>query len=186
MADRKDFPVFEVVVTTLPSSGFPLKLHPDPSQRAAIAHAAGISDLSEFAADIVLKRWRRDGVEISGELNARIEQPCVVTLEPVEQEIREDFRFTFLPERSALAKPLSGPDREIVLDPEGDDPPELFSGDTIDVWPVVFEVFSLAIDPFPRKPGAELPAPGATHSGSPEGETASPFAALKALKRDAE
>jgi uncharacterized metal-binding protein YceD (DUF177 family) len=186
MSDRKDFPVFEVVVSTLPSSGFPLKLQPNPLQRAAIAQAAGISGLSDFTAEIVLKRWRRDGVEISGELKARIEQPCVVTLEPVEQEIREIFRFNFLPERSALAKPLSGADREIVLDPEGEDPPELFSGDSIDVWPVAFEVLSLAIDPFPRKPGAEFPAPDAASPGLPESDSTSPFAALKALKRDPE
>jgi uncharacterized metal-binding protein YceD (DUF177 family) len=186
MSDRNDFPVFEVIVTTLPSSGFPLKLQPKPAQSAAIAQAAGISVLHEFSADIVLKRWRRDGVEISGELLARIEQPCVVTLEPVAQEIREDFRFTFLPEKSALAKPPSGLDREIFLDPEGEDPPELFSGDTIDVWPIVFEVLSLAIDPFPRAPGAEFPASDAASPAGPEEGTASPFAALKALKRDAE
>jgi uncharacterized metal-binding protein YceD (DUF177 family) len=125
-------------------------------------------------------------VEISGELRARIEQPCVVTLETVEQQILEDFRFTFLPEKSALAKPPSAADREIVLDPEGEDPPELFSGDSIDVWPIVFEALCLSIDPFPRKPGVEFPAAGAASPGSPEEESTSPFAALKALKRDPE
>lgn len=186
MSDRKDFPFFEVVVTTLPTSGFPLKLRPNAAERAAIAREAGITSLKEFTADILLKRWRRDGVEVSGELVARIEQPCVVTLEPVEQQIHERFRFTFLPERSPLAKPASGMDREIVLDPEGEDPPELFSGDAIDIWPVAFEVLSLAIDPFPRAAGAELLDPGNEPSGGEPSDRASPFAALKVLKRDEE
>jgi hypothetical protein len=186
MSDRKDFPVFEVVVTTLPASGFPLKLRPNAAERAAIAREAGITSLPEFTADILLKRWRRDGVEVSGELEARIEQPCVVTLEPVEQAIHERFRFTYLPERSPLAKPASGLDREIVLDPEGEDPPELFSGDVIDIWPVAFEVLSLNIDPFPRAPEAELPDPGRVPSGDESPDRTSPFAALKVLKRDEE
>ena len=186
MSDSKDFPVFEVVVTTLPASGFPLKLRPSSSECIAIARQAGITSLPHFKADILVKRWRRDGVEVSGELEARIEQPCVVTLEPVEQEIRETFRFTFLPERSPLAKPPSGLDREIVLDPEGEDPPELFSGDTIDIWSMAFEVLSLAIDPFPRAPGAELPDPVEATSANQSSDPNSPFAALRTLKLDEE
>lgn len=38
----------------------------------------------------------------------------------------------------------------------GGDAPETFSGDFIDVGALAEEFFGLAIDPYPRKPGAEL------------------------------
>ncbi len=83
-------PSFEVNVTTLPGSGYHVTLRPGDKERAAIAEAAGITALPMLEADLVLKRWRRDGVEVTGELRARAEQPCVVTLEPVFQDIRRE------------------------------------------------------------------------------------------------
>jgi uncharacterized metal-binding protein YceD (DUF177 family) len=182
MAPKLKIPSFSVNVATLPSSGYALSLRPNGQEREALAKAAGVTALHELEADIVLRRWRRDGVEIKGELRARAEQPCVVTLEPVFQDIREPLRATFLPEHSALAVPVERHDRELVLDPEGDDPPDTFEGDSIDVWPFILEMLMLAIDPFPRAPGAEL-APAADDAGEqPESAEESPFAVLRALK----
>ncbi len=174
-------PSFDVNVTTLPGSGFPVALRPGEKERAAIAQAAGITALPMLETDLVLKRWRRDGVEVTGELRARTEQPCVITLEPVFQEISQKLRTTFLPEHSALAVPVHRQDRELVLDPEGDDPPETFEGDSIDLWPFVLEMLVLALDPFPRAPGAQLEA-APDEAGEPENAGKSPFAVLQALK----
>jgi len=175
-------PAFDVIVTTLPFSGHPVKLRPNEAERAALANAAGITALPVLEADLVVKRWRRDGVEITGELNARVEQPCVITLDPVFQDIHESFRFTFLPERSPLATPVGRTDRELVLDPEGEDPPETYSGDTIDVWAVVFEVLVLAIDPFPRVQGAELVTSDPEGADQDTKGKQSPFSVLRTLK----
>ena len=49
---------------------------------------------------------------------------------------------------------------EILLDAEGPDSPETFSGDTIDVGALAEEFFGLAIDPYPRKQGVSLEAAG--------------------------
>ena len=162
----------------------PWPLRPNESEREALAKAAGVTALHELEADIVLRRWRRDGVEIKGELRARTEQPCVVTLEPVTQEIREPLRATFLPAHSALAVPVERQDRELVLDPEGDDPPDTFEGDSIDVWPFILEMLMLAIDPFPRSPGAELTDVAQERSDEAENAKESPFAVLRGLKRE--
>ena len=43
--------------------------------------------------------------------------------------------------------------REVVLDPEGEDPPDLLDEDRIDLADYVVEHLALDIDPFPRKPG---------------------------------
>jgi uncharacterized metal-binding protein YceD (DUF177 family) len=63
---------------------------------------------------------------------------------------------------------------------EDDDLPDYFEGNEIDLADLVLEVFALAIDLYPRKPGAELPEDMA---GDDPAEL-SPFAALKALKKD--
>jgi len=49
---------------------------------------------------------------------------------------------------------------EILIDAEGPDSPETFSGDTIDVGALAEQFFGLAIDPYPRKQGASLSAGG--------------------------
>jgi uncharacterized metal-binding protein YceD (DUF177 family) len=182
MSEMENIPSFEVNVATLPGSGYPLALRPDARECAALAAAAGVTALPMLEADLVFRRWRRDGVEVTGELRARVEQPCVVTLEPVFQDIAEPLRATFLPEKSRLAVPVHRQDRELVLDPEGDDPPETFEGDSIDVWPFVLEMLMLAIDPFPRSPGAEFVEERADAEKEPEIAEKSPFAALRALK----
>lgn len=182
MASNPKIPSFAVNVATLPSSGYVLSLRPNEHEREALAKAAGVTALHELEADIVLRRWRRDGVEIKGELRASVEQPCVVTLEPVIQQIREPLRATFLPEHSALAVPVERQDRELVLDPEGDDPPDTFEGDSIDVWPFILEMLMLALDPFPRAPGAEFAAAAEDAGEQAEIAEKSPFAVLRALK----
>ena len=68
----------------------------------------------------------------------------------------------------------------MAIDPEAPDPPEVMDGTTIDIGALVEEIFVLAIDPYPRAPGAELPANGGVEPGS-EGE--SPFAVLREVMR---
>jgi uncharacterized metal-binding protein YceD (DUF177 family) len=61
-----------------------------------------------------------------------------------------------------------------------DEPPEVFTGKSFDLGPVVTEHFALAIDPYPRAPGAELPTdPDAGAANQSE----SPFAVLAKLKK---
>jgi hypothetical protein len=100
---------------------------------------------------------------------------CGVTLEPFEQELDGEIRLRALPEGSAA---LGGTDEgggELDLDPEGDDPPDVLEGHEIGLGAYVVEDLSLAIDPFPRKPGVEFQAP--EQAGEP-----SPFAVLAKLK----
>ena len=189
MKKSRDFPSFEVHVATLPANGFELKLRPDALTCAQLAKAAGVSDVSMLEADIVLKRWRRDGVELAGQLRAAVEQPCIVTLEPVFQQINQHFSTRFVAEGSSLSMPVGRVDRELVLDPEGEEPPESYSHDKIDVWPVVCETLLLAIEPFPRIAGARLPdaVTGVLQDADPPGaETSgfSPFAVLEKIDRD--
>ncbi len=68
---------------------------------------------------------------------------------------------------------------EVLVDPEGVDPAEPLPAEGIDLGELVVQELAVALDPYPRKPGAEVPA----EYRPPEVETKEgPFAALKALK----
>lgn len=83
-----------------------------------------------------------------------------MTLEPVPSKIDETVEHIFVPEGSKLARMVTNEQGEIVLDPDGPDIPDQFTGDSIDVGAVVAEFAALAIDPYPRKPDAEFAVKG--------------------------
>jgi len=174
-------PVFDVVVTTLPAAGYSVRLAASDEDLRAMAGATDVEAFEQLQAEVTVRRWRRDGAQVSGRVHAVVVQPCIVSLEPVRQVIEEDFASTFVPHDSKLAKPSRTGEGEILLDPEGEDAPEIFEGDSIDVWSVVAEWLNLAIDRFPRAPGAELAMDfGMTDAGE---DKVKPFSALARLKR---
>src|SRR5690606_9865191 len=99
---------------------------------------------------------KRSGVRVAGRVTADLQQACIVTLDPVAGQIDETFEALFVPEGSRLAKPRLSSEGEMLLDAEGADAPETFTGDSIDVGELAEEFFVLGIDPYPRKGGAVL------------------------------
>lgn len=152
-----DSPVsFAVHVARLPKDGMSVAVEADAAQRAALAAAHGLLAVERFVAPLEVVAWKKGGVRVTGRVEADIVQQCVVTLEPVAARVDEAVAATFLPEGSRLAVPSYSAEGEILLDAEGDDGPELFSGDTIDVGRLAEEFFALGVDPYPRKAGAAL------------------------------
>ena len=178
-----------------PPFSYPVKVE-NISANAVVVHVEasgreleGLAELwqvvgvKSLKAELQIARWKKDGVRMKGRVEADVVQSCVVTLEPVETHIDEPFEQIFVPEGSKLARIVTGEAAEMVLDPEGPDLPEAFSGDAIDVGEVVTEFAALAIDPYPRKPGIEF----ADHlEGDPQEKSGrrNPFAALKDWKKD--
>lgn len=148
---------FEVNVARLPAKGMPVKIEADPRQRTELAQIHGVLSVEWFRADLHIASWKRNGVKVSGQVEAEITQQCVVTLEPMQNDIREAVSAVFLPQDSKLGRLGFGEAGEILLDADGPDSPEIFSGDTIDVGALAEEFFGLAIDPYPRKQDAALP-----------------------------
>lgn len=147
-----------VHVARLPKKGMAVTVEADAEQRAALAAVHGLREVVRFVAGLEVAPWREGGVRVSGRVVADIVQDCVVTLEPVEATVDEAVEAMFVPEGSKLAVPARSAEGEILLDAEGDDAPEVFSGDTVDVGQLAEEFFSLGIDPYPRKTGATLAA----------------------------
>lgn len=170
---------FPVHVARLPGKGMPVRIEADAAQRKALAVVHDLLAVEHFRADLDIIGWRRDGVKVTGRVRADIVQSCVVTLEPVVGVIDEDISALFLPEGSRLAVPKRNSEGEIILEPEGDDGPELFSGDTIDVGQLAEEFFAMGIDPYPRKTGVQIDAPPAQD----EEKRGPLFEKLQALKK---
>ena len=151
----------------------PVRLHlaPDETERAAVAKALGLQGLPAFTADVTARSWL-DGVEVTGRLEAVVEQICGVTLDPFEADVEAEIEIRAVPEGSPHAATADG--GELELDPDAPDAPDVLHGDAIDLAAYVVEHLALELDPFPRKPGAEF-------DYQPEEAETSPFAVLKKL-----
>lgn len=147
---------FKAFVTRLPQKGMPVVIDADARQREALAAAHELVSVERFHAELHVAPWKRHGVKVSGRVEADIIQECVVTLEPLQARIEEEVEGLFLPADSKLGRQGFDASGEIHIDAEGPDSPETFTGDMIDVGALAEQFFGLAIDPYPRKPGAEL------------------------------
>jgi uncharacterized metal-binding protein YceD (DUF177 family) len=104
-------------------------------------------------------------IAAEGWLAATVTQTCVVSLEDFDAPVADHFTLRFVPE---------GTEAEEV-DPDSED--EIpFADRVIDLGEAATEQLALDLDPWPRKPGAVLPA-------GEEDSSAPPFAALTRLRR---
>ncbi len=150
----------------------------DPAERAALADRFGLISLDRFRASFSLRRLRKDLIRVKGHISASLVQACVVTLDPVPAEIAEDVELDF-------SESVDEPGTEMDLDAGAADGPEPFSGGMIDLGEVAAEQLGLAIDPYPRKPGAAIPAEWAADPAAepaPEAKV-NPFSALEKLTK---
>lgn len=147
----------------------------DAEAREALAERLDVLAVEALDARLVLARFR-GGIRVTGRVCARIAQACVVSFVPVFQDIDEPVDRVFLPASQRPREP--DPGSEVFVDLEGEDPPDYIDGPEIDLSELVVETVSLAIDPYPRAPDAELSELGAGDAD----EEAGPFAGLKALK----
>jgi uncharacterized metal-binding protein YceD (DUF177 family) len=160
-----------VNVTQIPDGGLHREIEADAPARAAMAEIAGVRDISSVHAAFDLSR-RSGGVHVTGRVQAKVGQTCVVTLEPIESEIDEEVDLIFAPAQE-IAPQIDTDDGESALV----EAPEPIENGMIDLGRLATDVLYLAIDPYPRKQGAVF-EPQVTAS-DPEDH---PFAALKALQ----
>lgn len=157
-----------VALARIPPAGREERLAATPEECAALARRFGIHAVNRLAAALRLRPEPGGAVRVEGRLSAEVVQDCVVTLEPVTQAVEEAVTLRILPPGAAYTEDPEGPD-EIEAD-----------GVTADLGEALAEQLALALDPYPRAPGARLDVPG----GAGEEETAArgPFAGLSALR----
>ncbi len=161
-----------VALDDVPEDGQHFDLDADADTRAAVARVAGLCDLPRLQASFDVSRHGRGGLHVIGHVSATAGQTCVVTLEPLANEVGEEIDLVFEP------PPVVPPELEAeALERKADDDTELLLDGKVDLGALATEFLILGLDPYPRKPGAIFQPP-ADNSGD-EG----PFAALGVLKK---
>lgn len=167
-----------VIVAQIPDTGLHRKLEASAAERRAMADLAGVRDILSAHADFDVVPKSGGRVQVTGHVRGRIGQTCVVTLDPMESEIDEEIDLTFAPEAEARRlQDLIEEGQDDKEPPYAADPPEAIVNGIIDLGRVATDALFLAIDPYPRKPGAMFEAE--VKAPDPEDH---PFAALKALQ----
>ena len=166
----------------------------DAGERQALAELNEIEGVASLKAKFNAVKAGKF-IRIAGRLDSRLTQICVVSLDPFESEFSEEIDARFFEEPT-------GPARRVALDarsergagsrrrpaPATRQPPESVSMDEdeaeavvdgrIDLGALASEFLTLALDPYPRKPGVAFDASPA------DGQADSPFSILDALKDD--
>jgi uncharacterized metal-binding protein YceD (DUF177 family) len=145
----------------------------DAQECKALAKRLVLVSLAGFEATAELDR-RGSGVSARVHLVADVVQSCVVTLEPVEARIDQRFEVDFMPQDGAQSVENSDDSESSVVD--GDVAP--INDGVFDLGAVVTEYLSLAIDPYPRKPGIEFIAEDFSSSETVDSDRRRPFSAL--------
>jgi hypothetical protein len=160
-----------VAVGDISDAGLNIKLHADEATRKAVAGAAGVDALARLDASFDLALQARDEVRVVGVVSATVKQTCVVTLEPVLNEVVEEVDLVFAPVPRTAGAQVGGFDQTDCTEM-----PEPLIGGAVDLGAIATEFLVLGIDPYPRKPGAVFePLRDAQ-------DEKGPFAALAALK----
>jgi hypothetical protein len=163
-----------IAVHEVPVSGRSFVLNADEATRAAIAKSADLRALPRLEATFDVTRHDSDGLHVVGRVSATVGQVCVVSLDPIENEIEEMVDLIFAASAASAVGDASAQD---VLDVAADEVPEPLLDDTVDLGAIATEFLILGIDLYPRKPEAVFQAPPS------EDKTEHPFAALAALQR---
>ena len=168
-----------VIVAQIPDTGLHREIEADPVARAAMAEVAGLREILSARASLEVTPESRGRVHVTGRVQARIGQTCVVTLDPIENEIDEPIDLIFAPpEQIPVLSDLV--DEAAESDTEIPDPPEPIINGAIDLGRLATDALFLAVDPYPRKPDAVFEPLIAAADPMDH-----PFAALKALQLDA-
>jgi hypothetical protein len=166
-----------VAVDDIPEEGRHFALAPDPDTRASIARLAGLRDLPHLEADFDITRQAGDGLRVVGRVSATVGQTCVVSLEPLVNNIEENVDLLFMP-KSAIDATVADTEKSDARAETKWNEPEPLVGGVVDLGVVATEFLILGLDPYPRKPGVVFEAP---QNLEPDGGL---FAALAGWSKD--
>jgi hypothetical protein len=178
MTDQADPWSVPVAVAHIPETGLHRDIEADRATRDAMAELAGLREILSASASVDVTPDSGGRFHVTGRVRARIGQTCVVSLDPIENDIDEPIDLILAPPEQipALADLVDDADASEADIP---DPPEPIENGMIDLGRLATDALFLAIDPYPRKPDAVFEPLVA--ASDPEDH---PFAALKALQVD--
>tara|TARA_E500000318_G_scaffold65893_1_gene60835 strand:+ start:584 stop:1162 length:579 start_codon:yes stop_codon:yes gene_type:complete len=163
-------------------------LEASAQERAALAKRFELVSIHSLTAELTIIAASNGEVTVRGPMHAQIVQSCVTTLEPVPEMVEDEVKVLFSPHVSEEDMPSNPDDLEDLSEDELmallDQPEPLVDG-KIDVGEVVSQFLAVAMNPYPRKDGAELPEAALIEEEADE-ERPNPFAKLAGLKEQLE
>lgn len=164
-------------------------IEPLPEDLPELAKALDVASVVSVRASMTLHRTKKS-IRIRGEVRAVVDQNCIVTLEPVRQKFSEEIDRTYVASRDEVEKVFKkmNSNREMMIDPDEIDPPEVVENGRIDLAAIALEHVILGIDLYPRAQGVEVEDTSSMvvvhtdESAEEEIVKESPFAALARLK----
>jgi uncharacterized metal-binding protein YceD (DUF177 family) len=174
-----------LLVEPWPDEGMAVDVSADTAERRSLAERF---DLLEVRALRGHGRLERHGAELvlRGCLEAEVVQECVVSLEPVPARIRHPVERRYrLGGTGDATRARFEPRGTVVVDDDDEAEVEPVIGRKVDVGEAFAEELGLALEPYPRAPGASALESGPLASyvsvGS-EDRPSEPFAALRQLQ----
>jgi hypothetical protein len=163
-----------VAAEDVAETGQHFDLAADEIVRAAVARMAGLRELPRLEANFDVTRRDTGGLHVAGQVSATVGQNCVVTLEPLVNEIEEAIDLDFVPQQPPMPEQVEteARPRDAKLNA-----PEPLVGGVVDLGALATEFLILGLDPYPRKPGAVFEAPKDSKAD------AGPFAVLGKLTK---
>lgn len=159
--------------------GSRVSVHAEAAELVGIARMLDLPSVEALEARYLLSR-SGERVKLEGEITAALHQTCIVTLDAFPVSLTVPLKLDFAPEAPENPRRKSADEDGGEIDVEvrlnEDDPPEPILDGVIDLGAVTLEFLALALEPYPRKPGAAFAEP------APEQPPESPFAALARLK----
>ena len=135
-----------VPVDRVGAAGLDVTVQASATECAALARRMHLPNLLSLRCTFRLMRLTADCMLAEGHLQAKAVQTCVISLDDFAAELDERFRIRFVPVGQESDDP----------DPEADD--EIgYAGGMLDLGEAAAEQLALALDPYPRAPGAVLP-----------------------------
>jgi len=157
-------------IDTIGGEARSVEIDADAAERAGLAKRFDLIGIDRLRGTFTLRREAM-GILVEGRVAAALTQACSITGDPLPATVDEPVALRFVPAGEA------GQD-EVELD-DGDIDVIPYDGGAIDLGEVAAETMALALDPFPRGPGAEA---ALKQAGVISEEEAGPFGALAGLK----
>jgi Large ribosomal RNA subunit accumulation protein YceD len=153
-----------VIVSRIPAGGLDVVVEASAAECSALALRMDVPEVRSLRCEFQLTALSSTIVAAKGFLRATVVQTCVISAEPFEAAVEERFSVRFVP---------LGTEQD---DPDPDSEDEIpYEHGVVDVGEAAAEQLGLALDPYPRAPGAELP-------DLDDGANAGPFVALGKLQ----
>jgi uncharacterized metal-binding protein YceD (DUF177 family) len=174
-----------LLIEARPGDAVPVDVRADAAERRALAERFGLLAVRSLRGRGRVERGSEPGeLVLRGWLEADVVQACVISLEPVPARIgqRVERRYRPIEAGGAGWRHPEPHGLEVLADDEEEVEPVI--GGAIDLGEAFAEELGLALDPYPRAPGAALDAgPLAPHvSVGSEHGASTPFAALRQLQ----